>query len=149
VNYSEHASFSGVNVLFGLNDDEILLKSLMAEKDWYVVTCGRTFTWSKALFHHEFLRKMILTTQRVVFLRANEIDLAISVDVINRAVYDRARNGDSYFRLELKNGDAISVIFRHVGLQRLMGIFRLAAQNQITQEWILAINDLVKRKEFP
>ncbi|UCH38140.1 MAG: hypothetical protein JSV76_03005 [Candidatus Bathyarchaeota archaeon] len=135
--------------MFGLNDDEILLKSLIAEKDWYVVTCGRTFTWSKTLFRREFLRKIILTTQRVIFLRANEIDSAIPVDVISRAVYDRARTGDSYLRLELKNGDATSVIFRHEGLQRLMGIFRLAAQNQITQEWILAINDLVKRKEFP
>lgn len=136
-------------MLFRLNDDEILLKSLIADKDWYVVTCGRTLTLSKALFRREFLRKMMLTTQRVVFLRANEIDSAISVDAISRAVYDRARNGDSYLRLEFKNGDAISVIFQHGGIQRLMGIFRLAAQNQITQEWILAINDLVKRKEFP
>ena len=43
----------------------------------------------------------------------------------------------------------ISVIFHHIGIQQYMGIFRLADQTRITQEWILAINDLIKRKEFP
>lgn len=132
-----------------MSDDEILLKSLDAHKDWYVVRCGQTFTWSQTMFRRELLRKLILTTKYVIFLRENEIDSTVSVDAISRAVYDRARIGDSYLRMELKDGDAVSVIFRHMGLQKYMGIFRLAAQNQITQEWIIAINDLIKRKEFP
>jgi hypothetical protein len=112
--------------LFELSDDEILLKSLDAHNDWYVVRCGQTFTWSKTMFRRELLLKLILTTKHIIFLRENEIDSAISVDAIRRAVYDRARIGDSYLRMELKDGDAVSVIFRHTGLEKYMGIFRLA-----------------------
>ena len=48
--------------------------------------------------------------------------------------------GNPYLRLELKNGDAVSIIFTCVGIRSLMGIFLLSKQRKLTKEWIDAIN---------
>jgi len=124
-----------------LEENETIVKSLEKEKDWYAVRHGRKFEWSKSMFRFELLRKLVLTNQRIVFLKDEEIEYEIPLEDIKEAVPDRVGfAGNPYLRLELKNGDAVSIIFQCVGVRSLMGIFLLSKQRKQTEDWITAIN---------
>lgn len=129
-----------------LKENEIIVKSLEKEKDWYAVRHGRKFEWSKSMFRFELLRKLVLINQRIVFLKGEETDYEIPLKDIKEAVPDRVGfAGNPYLRLELKNGDAVSIIFTCVGIRSLMGIFLLSKQSKLTKEWIDAINSQLSR----
>ena len=124
-----------------LRENETIVKSLEKEKDWYAVRHGRKFEWSKSMFRFELLRKLVLTNQRIVFLKDEEIDYEIPLEDIAEAVHDTVGfAGNPYLRLELKNRDAVSIIFTCVGIRSLMGIFLLSKQKKLTKEWIDEIN---------
>ena len=111
------------------------------EKDWYAVRHGRKFEWSKSMFRFELLRKLVLTNQRVAFLKNEESDYEIPLKETKETVHATVGFlGNPYLRLELKNGDAVSIIFTCVGIRSLMGIFLLSKQRKLTKEWIDAIN---------
>jgi len=127
-----------------LEENEIVIKTLEKEKDWYAVRHGRKFEWSKSMFRFELLRKLVLTNKRVVFLKGEEIDYEVSLKDIKEAVPDSVGfAGNPYLRLELKNGDAVSIIFQCVGMRVFMGIFLLSKQRKLTEDWINAINSQV------
>lgn len=124
-----------------LKKNEVIIKSLEKEKDWYAVRHGRKFEWSKSMLRFELLRKLVLTNQRIIFLNDEEIDYEIPLEDIKEAVPDKVGfAGNPYLRLELKNGDATSIIFQCVGVRSLMGIFLLSKQGKHTKNWIKAIN---------
>ena len=124
-----------------LRENETIVKSLEKKKDWYAVRHGRKFEWSKSMFRFELLRKLVLTNQRVIFLKDEEIRYEIPLKDIKEVVPARVGfAGNPYLRLELKNGDAVSIIFQCVGVRSLMGIFLLSKQRKLTKEWINAIN---------
>lgn len=88
------------------------------------------------------MRKLVLTNQRIVFLKDKEIDYEIPLKNIKEAVPDSVGFvGNPYLRLELKNGDAVSIVFTCVGVRILMGVFLASKQKKLTQEWIEAINN--------
>ena len=124
-----------------LRENETIIKSLEKEKDWYAVRHGRKFEWSKSMFRFELLKKLILTNQRIAFLKDEEIDYEIPLKDIKEAVPATVGfAGNPYLRLELENGDAVSIIFTCVGIRSLMGIFLLSKQRKLTKEWIDATN---------
>jgi len=126
---------------FELRENEVVIETLEKEKDWYAVRHGRKFEWSKSMFRFELLRKLVLTKQRIVFLKEAEIDYEIPLEDIREAVPDNVGlAGNPYLRLELKNGDAVSIIFQCVGVRVFMGIFLLSKQKKLTQKWIEKIN---------
>jgi hypothetical protein len=126
---------------FEPRENEVVIETLEKEKDWYAVRHGRKFEWSKSMFRFELLRKLVLTNQRIVFLKDAEIDYEIPLEDIREAVPDNVGlAGNPYLRLELKNGDAVSIIFQCVGVRVFMGIFLLSKQRKLTQKWIEAIN---------
>ena len=69
-----------------LRENETIVRSLEKEKDWYAVRHGRKFEWSKSMFRFELLRKLVLTNQRIVFLKDKEIDYEIPLKDIKEAV---------------------------------------------------------------
>lgn len=71
-----------------LRENEIIIETLEKEKDWYAVRHGRKFEWSKSMFRFELLRKLVLTKQRIVFLKDAEIDYEIPLEDIREAVLD-------------------------------------------------------------
>lgn len=122
-------------------ENEVVIKTLETEKDWYVVRHGRKFEWSKSMFRFELLRKLVLTNQRVVFLEDKEIDYGIPLEDIIEAVPDTVGfAGNPYLRLELKSGDALSIIFQCIGVRSFMGIFLISKQKNLTKKWIEEIN---------
>lgn len=124
-----------------LRENETIVRSLEKEKDWYAVRHGRKFEWSKSMFRFELLRKLVLTNQRIVFLKDKEIDYEIPLKDIKEAVPARVGfAGNPYLRLELENGEAVSIIFQCVGVRSLMGIFLASKQRKLTKEWINTIN---------
>lgn len=124
-----------------LRENETIVRSLEKEKDWYAVRHGRKFEWSKSMFRFELLRKLVLTNQRIVFLKDKEINYEIPLKDIKEALPASVGfAGNPYLRLELKNGDAISIIFQCVGVRSLMGIFLLSKQKKLTKEWTNTIN---------
>jgi hypothetical protein len=126
---------------FKLREKETIVKTLEKEKDWYAVRHGRKFEWSKSMFRFELLRKLVLTNQRIVFLKDEKIDYEIPLKDIKEAVPASVGfAGNPYLRLELKNGDAVSIIFQCVGVRSFMGIFLVSKQRKLTKEWINAIN---------
>lgn len=126
---------------FEPRENEVVIKTLETEKDWYAVRHGRKFEWSKSMFRFELLRKLVLTNQRIIFLKDEEIDYEIPLEDIVEAVPDRVGfAGNPYLRLELKNGDAVSIIFQCVGVRSFMGIFLLSKQKNLTKKWIEEIN---------
>jgi len=123
------------------HDDELVIETLEKNKDWYAVRHGRKFEWSKSMFRFELLRKLVLTNRRIVFLKDAEIDYEIPLKDVSEAVRDKVGlSGNPYLILELKNGEAFSIIFQCVGVRSLKGIFLLSKQNELTQKWIEAIN---------
>lgn len=130
---------------FETKKNEVVVETLEEEKDWYAVRHGREFEWSKSMLRFELLRKLVLTNQRIVFLKDTEIDYEIPLEDIAKAVPDNVGfAGNPYFRLELKNGDAISVIFQCVGIRVFMGIFLLSKQRKLTDKWVDTINSQLK-----
>ena len=126
---------------FKLKENETIVDTLEKEKDWYAVRHGRKFEWSKSMFRFELLRKLVLTNQRIVFLKDMEIDYEIPLESIMEAVSDTVGfAGNPYLRLELTDGDAVSIIFQCVGVRSLMGIFLLSKQKNMTKKWIGEIN---------
>lgn len=126
---------------FELRENEVIIETLEREKDWHAVRHGRKFEWSKSMFRFELLRKLVLTNQRIAFLKDEEIDYEISLEDIAEAVPDNVGfAGNPYLRLELKNGDAISIIFQCVGVRVFMGIFLVSKQKKLTKKWTKAIN---------
>jgi len=124
-----------------LRENEAIVKTLKKQKDWYAVRHGRKFEWSKSMFRFELLRKLVLTNQRIVFLKDEEIDYEIPLEDIKEAVSASVGfAGNPYLRLELKNGDAISIIFQCVGVRSLMGIFLISKQKNLTKDWKNTIN---------
>lgn len=120
---------------------ELVVEALANEKDWYAVRHGRKFEWSKSMFRFELLRKLVLTNRRIVFLKDDEIDYEIPLKDISKVVRNKVGfSGNPYLRLELKNGEAISITFVCVGVRSLKGIFLLSKQNELTQKWMEAIN---------
>jgi len=126
---------------FKLNENEITIKTLVPVKDWYVVRHGRKFEWSKSMFRFELLRKIVLTSERIVFLKDSEIDYEIPLEDASKVVSDRVGfAGNPYLRIEMKNGDAVSIIFQCVGISSTMGLLLISKQKNLTKEWMDEIN---------
>jgi len=126
-----------------LKENEIIVKTL--EKDWHAVRHGRKFEWSKSMFRFELLRKLVLTNQRVVFLKEGEIDHEIPLENIREVILDSIGTGNPYLRMELKNGDAVSIFFPCVGMKMFLGAFYLIGkQRRLTKEWADAINNQIR-----
>jgi hypothetical protein len=65
----------------------------------------------------------MLTNQRVVFLKGEDIDYEVPLENIMQAVPDRTGVRNPYLRLELRDGDAISIAFGCVGWKMFLGVF--------------------------
>jgi CRISPR/Cas system-associated endonuclease Cas1 len=96
------------------------------------------------MFRFELLRKLVLTNQRVVFLKEEDIDHEIPIENIREVTLDSIGTGNPYLRMELKNGDAVSIFFHCIGMKMFLGAFYLIGKHKrLTKEWTDAINNQI------
>ena len=125
-----------------LSEDEEVIREL--ESGWQAVRHGRKFEWSKSMFRFELLRKPILTSKRLILLKGDEIDYEIPITEIKNVEVDSMGAGNPYLRMELKNGEGVSLFFTCVSLKMFLGFFYAASkQKSITDQWVQSINNLL------
>ncbi len=100
----------------------------------------------KNCIQRSLFRQMLLTNQRLLFLKNEEIDSEISLTNIKEATFKRyARFGTPYLRLTLQDGNTTHLVFESL-IQRTLGAFvpRARAEDteaeRIVKEWEKEIN---------
>lgn len=125
-----------------LSEDEEVIREL--ESGWQAVRHGRKFEWSKSMFRFELLRKPVLTSKRLILLKHKEIDYELPIKDIKSVEGDTAGAGNPYLRMELKNGEAVSLAFTCVSPKMFLGAFYLFGKSRsIVNQWVQSINNLI------
>ena len=125
-----------------LLEDEKLIREL--EGGWNVVRHGKKFEWSKSMFRFGLLRKPVLTNKRLVLLKGGEIDYELPIEDIKSVESDAAGAGNPYLRMELKNGEGVSLAFACTGFKMFLGASYLVGKaRSIVDQWVQSINNLI------
>jgi len=118
---------------------------LELEGGWRVVRHGRRFNWSNSIFLFELLRKPILTNKRIILLNGEEIDYELPIRNVLRAEEETVAAGNSCLRIELKNGDAVSLDFVCSDTETLFDASHtLNKQRTLVNQWLQSVNNLIK-----
>ncbi|MDH5267420.1 MAG: hypothetical protein OEW62_07060 [Candidatus Bathyarchaeota archaeon] len=125
--------------------DEEVIREL--ESGWHAVRHGKKFEWSKSMFRFELLRKPVLTNKRLILLKGREIDYELFMEDIKRVESDTAGAGNPYLRMEIENGEGVSLAFGCVSLKMFLGAFYLLGKSRsIVDQWVQSINNLILLK---
>lgn len=133
-----------------LLEDEKLIREL--EGGWNVVRHGKKFEWSKSMFRFGLLRKPVLTNKRLVLLKGEKIDYELPIEDIKSVESDTAGAGNPYLRMELKNGEGVSLAFACTGFKMFLGASYLIGKSRsIVDQWVQSINNLIllRKRETP
>lgn len=126
---------------FLLEDEEV---TRVLESGWNAVRHGKKFEWSKSMFRFELLRKPVLTNKRLILLKGKEIDYELLIEDIKSVESDTAGAGNPYLRMELKNGEGVSLAFGCVSPKMFLGFFYLLGKSRsIVDQWVQSINNLI------
>lgn len=130
-----------------LLEGEEIIRDL--EGGWHVVRHGRKFEWSKSMFRFELLRKPVLTNKRLILLKGEEIDYELPIGDIKNVEGDTAGAGNPYLRIELKNGEGVSLAFGCTGFKMFLGaLYLLGKSRSIVNQWVQSINNLILLKKM-
>jgi hypothetical protein len=128
---------------FGTGPNESVVRAL--EDGWHAVRHGEKVEWYSKAYRSKFFMKLVLTSQRLVFLKDNKVDFEIPLANIIKAEYKAyMRIGTAYIKLMLSNGGIMHIVFESMtgmvltsmGLDSEMEIGR-----GINKQWIEAINN--------
>jgi len=128
---------------FKLKENEAIIKTL--EKDWKVVRHGKEFEWSKAFFRFELLREPVLTNQRLILRKNNELEYEIPLSNIDSIERISPFFGNPYIKVALSDGEIFSLAFVLPSIGAIykkffgFGPAILSKQRKIMDEWTEAI----------
>jgi hypothetical protein len=131
---------------FLLEDEEVVRE---LESGWNAVRHGRKFEWSKSMFRFGLLRKPLLTNKRLVLLKGEEIDYELPIEDIKSVEIDSVGTGNPYLKMELKNGEGVSLAFVCPSVKMFLGaLYLLGKQRSVVNQWVQSINNLVLMKKM-
>jgi len=130
-----------------LREGEAVVKTL--GEGWHAVCHGNKFQWSKTMYRSKLYRIPVLTNQRLVLLKDNEIDYEVALENVVEAVPKKVLGHQPYLKLELKDKNTVIVVFESV-VQRIAGgidgsgLGDTLEAERITKAWAAEINLQIK-----
>ena len=71
-----------------------------------------------------------------------EIDYELPIEEIKSVEADTIATGNPYLRMELKNGEGVSLFFTCVSVKMFLGaLYGLSKQRSLVDQWVQAINN--------
>jgi hypothetical protein len=127
---------------FELRRNEIVIMTL--EEPWHVVLHAGKMDireMLKTAYRPSLFRTPILTDQRLVLLKGNEIDYEVPLGKINATSHRQLKIGTPYLRLQSGNSELVDIVFECI-TERVS--FGAAVEAEIawkmTKKWVGGIN---------
>lgn len=124
---------------FQLCNNEIIIKRL---EGWKAVEHGSKFEWSKSMLRFDLLRELMLTNQRIVFLKDGVAESEIPLKDIAGATVERTGISTPYVRINLRNGNAASIALVNP-TPTILPFSRLFQWNKLAKVWTHTINEVL------
>lgn len=125
---------------------EVVVKEI--REGWHAIRHGEKVKWLRTAYKTKLWRQLILTNQRILFLKDDEVAYELSLEDILKAETKRVmRFGDPYLRLHLKNGELAHVVFESIRERAwgsILGVpTEMGTASRITEDWTNEINSQI------
>ena len=125
---------------------EVVVKKI--REGWHTIRHGEKVKWLGTAYKTKLWRQLILTNQRILFLRDNEVEHELLLEDVLKAETKRVmRFGDPYLRLHLKSGELAHVVFESIRERAwgsILGVpTEMGTALRITEDWTSEINSQI------
>lgn len=128
---------------YRLKEGEVITKKL--REGWHAIQHKEKIKWFRTAYKTKLWRNLILTNQRILFLKNDEINYEIPLENVLKAESKRVmKMGSPYITLQLKDGNLIHVVFESIRERvwdSLLGVpLEPQTASRMTKEWEKEIN---------